>query len=146
TPTTIYDRPATLFVSQFVGTTNLMPGTLVNQDSRGCVVALKDGTEIALATIPDLPLQSSVQVAIRPENLRLSPNPSAGAIAVTVEICLPLGASTIYEVRTASGLKMKVTQPRGVGGAALPTGTPLYLTLTSTEACSVFPIDDSAGL
>ena len=145
TPTTIYDRPATLFVSQFVGTTNLIPGTLVQQDNRGCVVALTDGTQMELAVVPDLPLNSPVQLAIRPENLRLSPNPSAGAIAVTVDICLPLGASTIYEVRTASGLKMKVTQPRGAGGAALPTRTPLYLTLTSTEACSVFPIDDSAG-
>ena len=146
TPTTIYDRPATLFVSQFVGTTNLIPGTLVQQDSRGCVVALTDGTEIALATIPNLPLQSPIQVAIRPENLRLSPNPSAGAIAVEVEICLPLGASTIYEVRTASGLRIKVTQPRGMGAAALPTGETLYLTLTSTEACSIFPVDDPVGM
>lgn len=146
TPTTIYDRPATLFVSQFVGTTNLIPGTLVQQDSRGCVVALTDGTEIALATIPNLPLQSPIQVAIRPENLRLSPNPSAGAIAVEVEICLPLGASTIYEVRTASGLRIKATQPRGMGVAALPTGETLYLTLTSTEACSIFPVDDPVGM
>ena len=146
TPTTIYDRPATLFVSQFVGTTNLIPGTLVQQDSRGCVVALTDGTEIALATIPNLPLQSPIQVAIRPENLRLSPDPSAGAIAVEVEICLPLGASTIYEVRTASGLRIKVTQPRGMGVAALPTVETLYLTLASTEACSIFPVDDPVGM
>ena len=144
TPTTIYDRPATLFVSQFVGTTNLIPGTLVQQDSRECVVELADGTEISFALTPDLPPQSPVQVAIRPENLRLSPNPSAGAIAVEVEICLPLGASTIYEVRTANGLRIKVTQPRGMGGAALPTGETLYLTLTATEACAIFPIDNLA--
>ncbi|MEM1292483.1 MAG: ABC transporter ATP-binding protein [Cyanobacteria bacterium P01_H01_bin.162] len=146
TPTTIYDRPATLFVSQFVGTTNLIPGTLMQEDGQGCVVALTDGTPLALATTSDLPLNSPVQLAIRPENLRLSPNPSAGAIAVEVEICLPLGASTIYEVRTASGLRIKVTQPRGMGVAALPTGETLYLTLTSTEACSIFPVDDPVGM
>ena len=145
TPTTIYDRPATLFVSQFVGTTNLIPGTLVQQDNRGCVVALKDGTEIALALTPDLPLPSPVQVAIRPENLRLSPHSSAGAIAVEVEICLHLGASTIYEVRTASGLRIKVTQPRSMGVAVLPTGEPLYLTLAVPEACAIFPIDNLAS-
>ena len=58
TPTTIYDRPATLFVSQFVGTTNLIPGTLVQEDGQGCVVALTDGTKLALATTSDLPLNS----------------------------------------------------------------------------------------
>jgi len=143
TPTTIYDRPATLFVSQFVGTTNLLPGTLVQQDSQGCIVALTDGTKVELAMASGLPLQSPVQVAIRPENLRLSPNPRTGAITVEVEICLPLGASNIYEVRTTSGLRIKVTQPRGMGIAALPIGETLYLTFASTEACSIFPADGS---
>src|SRR4051794_23426145 len=37
-PTEIYDRPATLFVNQFVGTTNLVPGKLAKNDADGCEI------------------------------------------------------------------------------------------------------------
>jgi putative spermidine/putrescine transport system ATP-binding protein len=138
TPTTIYDRPATLFVSQFVGTTNLISGTLVQQNGTSCIVSLADGEHLPLAIAPEIPTDAPVQLAIRPENLRLSTEPNSTALPVQVDICLPLGASTIYEVRTASGIPIKVTQPRGIGVKALVPGQTVYLTLASTEACSLF--------
>ena len=42
-PTDIYDHPATLFVNQFVGTTNLIPGKLVGVDAGGCDVRAAGG-------------------------------------------------------------------------------------------------------
>src|SRR5437660_5432619 len=42
-PTDIYDRPATLFVNQFVGTTNLLPGQIIAADASGTDVALAGG-------------------------------------------------------------------------------------------------------
>src|SRR5262249_21156905 len=42
-PIDIYDRPATLFVNQFVGTTNLLPGRIVATDESGADVALAAG-------------------------------------------------------------------------------------------------------
>ncbi|MEO1144757.1 MAG: ABC transporter ATP-binding protein [Cyanobacteria bacterium J06638_22] len=142
TPTTIYDRPATLFVSQFVGTTNLISGTLIQQNGESCVVSLADGEHLPLAIDPEMPAYSPVQLAIRPENLRISTEPSPAALPVQVDICLPLGAATIYEVRTASGIPIKVTQPRGVGVKALVPGQKVYLTLTSAQACSLFRGND----
>jgi len=142
TPTTIYDRPSTLFVSQFVGTTNLIPGTLMQQDAQSCVVALAEGETLQLAIAPNMPNHAEVQVAIRPENLRLSSDPSPNALPVQVDICLPLGATIIYEVRTNSGIPIKVTQPRGVGVKALVPGQKVYLTLASAQACSLFPASD----
>ena len=144
TPTTIYDRPSTLFVSQFVGTTNLLSGTLIQQDRESCVVSLADGEQMQLAIDPDLPINSPVQLAVRPENLRLSTEPSPNALPVRVDICLPLGAATIYEVHTASGIPIKVTQPRGTGVKPLVPGQNVYLTLASVHACSIFRVSDAA--
>jgi len=143
TPTTIYDRPSTLFVSQFVGTTNLIPATLMQQDDHSCVVKLAEGITLPLAIAPGMPDHSPVQVAIRPENLRLSTEPSPDALPVHVDICLPLGATTIYEVCTDGGIPIKVTQPRGIGIQALVPGQKVYLTLASAQACSLFPASDS---
>src|SRR5581483_4027571 len=42
-PTEIYDKPATLFVNQFVGTTNLIPGTVAAAEECGCDVQLPGG-------------------------------------------------------------------------------------------------------
>src|SRR5229473_2581028 len=42
-PTEIYDRPATLFVNQFVGTANLLPGELLAVDDSGSDVRLASG-------------------------------------------------------------------------------------------------------
>jgi len=141
TPTAIYDHPATVFVSQFVGTTNLLAGKLVHQDAQSCVVALAGGGKLGVAIAPHLPTQSDVLLAIRPENLRLSTEPVPDALPAQVEICLPLGSSTIYEVRTPGGTSLKVTQPRRVGSPALKVGQPVYLTLASAHACSIFPAD-----
>ena len=45
-PSDVYDRPQTLFVNTFVGSTNRMPGTLVSADPTGAKVRLDAGAEI----------------------------------------------------------------------------------------------------
>jgi putative spermidine/putrescine transport system ATP-binding protein len=68
-PSDIYDRPATLFVNQFVGTTNLLPGRIVGCDASGTDVALAGG--IVRAAPAGLERGASVLVSVRPEQLRL---------------------------------------------------------------------------
>ena len=41
-PVEIYDRPRTLFVNQFVGTTNLLPVKVVDLDASGATVRFGD--------------------------------------------------------------------------------------------------------
>ena len=65
--TEIYDRPATLFVSQFVGTTNVLAGRIVATDGAGTEVALTAGV---LRTPPSQLMQGAdVIVSVRPEQL-----------------------------------------------------------------------------
>ncbi len=69
-PTDIYDNPATLFVNQFVGTTNLIPGKLVNVDAGGCDVQIASGM-LRAASSPALLKGMDVLVSVRPEQWRV---------------------------------------------------------------------------
>src|SRR5436189_2693109 len=88
-PTDIYDHPATLFVNQFVGTTNLIPGRLVSSDPTGSDIELADGA-LRAAPAPNLRKGANVVVSVRPEQWRLQGAAGTG-IAGIVKMVMPLG-------------------------------------------------------
>ena len=53
TPTEIYDNPRTLFVNQFVGTTNLLSGEYATAGG-GATVTLKNGEQLTVPPAPDM--------------------------------------------------------------------------------------------
>ena len=77
TPDEIYERPATKFVAQFIGHTNLLEATVSTVSERSVVVALADGTEL---TVPldrraaDVILKPGerVGVCVRAESLQFT--------------------------------------------------------------------------
>jgi iron(III) transport system ATP-binding protein len=77
-PQDIYFRPASPFVARFVGATNLLPGRLLGMsDGRGQVEVLS-GRQIQ-CVVPQKIGDPAVSVSIRPESIRLAPQPSASA-------------------------------------------------------------------
>jgi iron(III) transport system ATP-binding protein len=76
-PQEIYFRPANPFVARFVGATNLLPGRLLaTSDGRGEVEVLS-GRKIH-CVVPQPIADPVISVSIRPESIRLAPQPSAG--------------------------------------------------------------------
>ncbi len=72
TPAEVYDRPASAFVADFVGETNLFECRVIEQD--GAFVELRSSTGLAIvAAKPDhwQPIPEAV-VSVRPEKIRLS--------------------------------------------------------------------------
>ncbi|PSB19056.1 ABC transporter ATP-binding protein [filamentous cyanobacterium CCP2] len=138
-PSQIYDQPSTLFVSTFVGTCNLLPAQVIEQDSASHLIQVLGGGRLLLAKDISLPSDRHILIAVRPENFRVQSEPSSHCIPGTVEICLPLGAVMTYEIRIAPDTKVKVTQPRIPGVAPLALGETIYLELASSRACSLFP-------
>jgi ABC-type Fe3+/spermidine/putrescine transport system ATPase subunit len=67
-PAAIYRDPATVFVAEFMGTTNLLIGTAQRQEGEIAIVAA-GRHEFAIADRP--PLGAAVQFSLRPEALRL---------------------------------------------------------------------------
>ncbi|MCF3642560.1 ABC transporter ATP-binding protein [Rhizobium sp. TRM95111] len=95
-PQEIYDRPADLFVADFVGKTNRLPAVL---DAAG-TVRFANGAAILTDRI-DLPA-GAVTVALRPEAIRLSRAAAAGAaLDGTVTHRIFLGSSAEYSVSVA---------------------------------------------
>ena len=136
-PSQVYDTPATYFVNQFVGTANVLPGTLDRVDSDGATVRLEDGTLLATRAPVGVAAGSKVVACIRPENMRLGAQ-VAGAFEGTVELGMPLGATIVHEIRTASGQRLKLSEPRAPGTGARETGARVWVQPASAASVTVF--------
>jgi putative spermidine/putrescine transport system ATP-binding protein len=134
TPTEIYDRPQTLFVNQFVGTTNVLSGEFFNGPA--AQVRLAGGAAIGVAARPGLVDGSKVVVSVRPEQLHAA---AKDGLPGTVKAVMPLGAHVVYEVEIASGALLKMSESREGQTAMRQTGDPVQIAPTSPEACHVFP-------
>jgi putative spermidine/putrescine transport system ATP-binding protein len=139
-PTEIYDRPATLFVNRFVGTTNVLRGELVTADADRCAVRLTDGSVLTTGAAPGLPAGAPVVLSVRPEHLRLEPRGGDGKIAVTIKVVLPLGPAVVYEAETADGVALKVSMSRSGGAGLLEPGARLFAAPISPAALRIFPV------
>jgi putative spermidine/putrescine transport system ATP-binding protein len=139
TPTEIYDRPQTLFVNEFVGTTNLLPGTVDILASGQPAVRLNDGAMLPVVLDEQIALGAEIVVSIRPEQLRIEPTASAGGLAAIVKTVMPLGAHVVYDVALAEGLSLKISEPREAGIELRQVGAAIFLKPASPAACRVFP-------
>jgi iron(III) transport system ATP-binding protein len=77
TPSVVYARPANRMVADFMGLVNLVPGEVREVAGARCVLAA--GLALDVPALDGLAPGTAVDVAIRPENIRL--RPPAGAAA-----------------------------------------------------------------
>jgi len=128
TPLEVYERPANLFVAQFIGKANFVRGTLKAIGVEGspavvdCAGRSVEGT--LTNTAPgekSLIVGSAVNVMVRPENLRLSPQSNDDALAGVIKQAHYLGYATEYLVESTFGilraleLRRRGTTPMGEG-------------------------------
>lgn len=79
-PKTIYARPINRFVSQFIGVANLLSGTVTEVIGNWSVVEISSGEEecrFRCTTTDAVTPGERVDVSIRPEHVRLHPEPVA---------------------------------------------------------------------
>ncbi len=118
-PEELYDRPATRFVADFIGTTNLVAGTVESRGFGAMVVRLPGG-ERCLA--PDTrAVGSPVELAVRPEVITLAADDGAAdrvnsttapGLHGHVLQSAYLGTSVSHQVRTDGGLVLTAIVPR----------------------------------
>jgi spermidine/putrescine transport system ATP-binding protein len=105
-PTDLYDNPATAFVANFLGQSNLIRGTIVGNDGENHVVEIFGG-KIALPKSRSRAKDSSVVIGVRPEKLRihLAGTETHGNILNGGVICdvSYIGVSTQYQVEFKVG-------------------------------------------
>ena len=108
TPAEIYEFPASRFVADFVGTTNLFEGTVTHcEPGFTRVHCAEAGCELTVEASGTCAHGQRVWIALRPEKIRLSHEPCAGAVANelrgTVWELGYLGSRSTYQVKTTSG-------------------------------------------
>ncbi|MEU1621387.1 ABC transporter ATP-binding protein [Streptomyces sp. NPDC005722] len=117
-PAELYDRPATAFVAEFVGTNSRLPGRL------------SDGGQVEvlgrrLPTQGDVPAGTEVDVLVRPEAVRVHADPTGDARVVATAF---LGAVTRLTVQLADGTRVKADLASSEA-AALPPGATVTVSL-----------------
>jgi ABC-type Fe3+/spermidine/putrescine transport system ATPase subunit len=112
-PAEVYQRPASEFVADFIGSTNLLPGVVRAYDpsSQYAEVALEAGST-TLRVWHDQPLAAGARVKVlcKPEQLRLSPDVRACPLEGEVTGTAYLGAVTQFEVEVGSA-NLEVVMP-----------------------------------
>ncbi len=120
-PQDIYKRPRSVFVSDFIGQTNLLRGVIVEATPDGQVVVEAQGTRLLARDSTGLAAQrgAAATLSVRPEAVRLNagdgPPPAGRGFVASVTDIVYLGSS----VRV---------------GAALADGTILWADLRDEEA------------
>jgi putative spermidine/putrescine transport system ATP-binding protein len=137
-PVEIYDRPATLFVNQFVGTTNLLPGTVESVDGNACRVGFAGGESI-VCRANGFRAGARVVLSIRPERLRLVATPGPGRLRAKVGLIMPLGPTLVYDLTLTSGTPVRLAAPRPELAAVPASGSEVFLEPTAIDACLLYP-------
>jgi spermidine/putrescine transport system ATP-binding protein len=112
-PRDLYERPATRFVADFLGTSNILSGRLERDGDRWGLGGLGAGERVLIERADGLAAGQEVEVVVRPEKMALADQASAPparhcALRCTVAEIVYLGTSTSYSVVTNGGATVSV--------------------------------------
>lgn len=143
TPKNIYQRPANLFVSTFIGRTNILKACLQMRDER-CYLKLSEDYIIPLDHVkPEEKKDREVIVTVRPEEFVINVGKTEGLKAV-VDESIFLGLNTHYRVHCDNQDEMEIIQESEID-SIIEKGTEICLTVKS-EKINVFSEDGSRNL
>ena len=144
TPKNIYQRPANLFVSTFIGRSNIMNGHLSIEDGKTMLTA-PGGYKVEMTNVLDeYKADQDVILSVRPEELLLNHDPAAPGINAVVDDCVFLGLMTHYFVHLETGEEAEIIQESSIDSVIEP-GTKVKLGL-NTDKLNIFTADGSANM
>ena len=151
-PRDLYERPRTRFVAEFVGTNNLVEGTVRAVDGADLVVETALGPWRARAGAP-LAAGSRCVVAIRPEHVELTPegerreagalDPGVTLVRGRVRLASYLGSTLRYDLLVGPlVLIAEIGDP--TRHVPLPAGAPVVLRIPA-EVARALPAAEGGG-
>jgi iron(III) transport system ATP-binding protein len=142
-PQTIYQRPANVFVSSFIGLSNLLPGLLATSGDEKYLV-FDAGYRVRMSNLSEEAFDGQkVRVAVRPEEFIIHEEGGEGIPAV-IQSSVFLGLTTHYFVETEQGQSMEVIQDQEHQDI-LPDGTRVLLQVKA-HRINVFDEETQATL
>lgn len=143
TPKNIYQRPANVFVSTFIGLSNILDGILESNDNGKASVRIGSYRFQMNNIIRDCAANCPVKVSVRPEEFIINRETQEG-IPVTVKSSVFLGVDTHYFVETQEGQEIEVIQNSDLE-ELIPDGARIHLKV-QTHKINVFNEDGSKSL
>lgn len=128
---TIYDKPSTTFVADFIGAANVLKRS-----------ATEAGTEVCTGVRLDSHEAGPVAIVIRPENLLLDRGVNGNGWFGQITYARLLGPSVEYEVLTERDGPLRALvarNPGSNGSAILSVGEKVRINLKDASACVVIP-------
>jgi spermidine/putrescine transport system ATP-binding protein len=107
-PRELYEHPATRFVANFIGTSNILTGRLERRGDAWALAGTGPDQRVLVADAGDARDGQDVELAVRPEKIVLRaeqdpPPPDRTALKVKVDEVVYLGTSTQYRTVTDGG-------------------------------------------
>lgn len=130
-PREIYERPATAFVAEFIGTANFLPGHIVSREPGGAYLVACAAGRLFIPAAADLAVGEAVTVAIRHEQITIEKGAAPGAAWTGVVAARAYLGEAIDHVVGVGGARVRV---RGNPAISIPPGTPVTLTVAEHGA------------
>jgi spermidine/putrescine transport system ATP-binding protein len=132
-PRNIYEHPKTRFVAGFIGTSNLLTGTLSQvTDGIGVIEVSPEERILVPAGGTGLTAGQDVELTVRPEKIDLAAGPGApGSCALrgSVTEVVYLGTSTSFSVHTTTGADVVVFKQNSASASStISRGDDVWLT------------------
>jgi ABC-type Fe3+/spermidine/putrescine transport system ATPase subunit len=112
TPVEIYERPATKFVLDFIGSVNYLPCELLAAAGEVIEVRVDGGGTLTLPRPAFVPDAREVLLAVMPEDMRLGHGAGGSDLRATVELRSYLGNLCEYRLRH-HGMELRVQTDKG---------------------------------
>jgi spermidine/putrescine transport system ATP-binding protein len=134
TPTEIYDAPTSRFVAGFIGSCNLLEGTLT---ADGAAFSVPGVADVPVVSTPRASRGTPLTLAVRPERVRIVHESSSGAdggsfaLPATLSERIFMGDEWVYHLALTSSVVVTASVPSGPTAAALAAladGTRLAVT------------------
>ncbi|MBQ9987132.1 MAG: ABC transporter ATP-binding protein [Erysipelotrichales bacterium] len=143
TPKDLYQRPANLFVANFIGRTNIINCKLRDHDGVAEVV-LSDGSSFTVDSVKKEEIKDQDVIAsIRPEEFVVE-EASVDGIKAIIDDCVFLGLNTHYFVHLRTGEELVIIQESKID-SVIPSGTEVSLRVKS-EKINLFSSDGERSL
>jgi putrescine transport system ATP-binding protein len=139
-PTEIYEQPNSRQVAEFVGDVNLFEGRLASSGPAGSVIESPAGRLTSSQKVDAAP-GATVWMALRPEKLRIRPEPPSdgpeNCVLGTVWDIGYLGSLSVYKVRLDNGVVIKAAAANATRLVERPIGWHDRVWLSWTPQASV---------
>jgi iron(III) transport system ATP-binding protein len=142
-PKDIYQRPANLFVSSFIGRTNFLDAHMI-VDEAGIVLSFNDNLKLPIDKIkPEFMKEQDVIVSIRPEDFIITHDQN-NSLEGIIDSSIFLGLNTHYFIHLESGQQLEIIQESMID-EIIPEKSNIFLKV-KTGKINVFSKDGSRNI